>query len=108
MDYQVKISPAATLQLNQTACYISEILFVPETAKKWLGVMEEAILTLDTLPSRYPLTEEEPWHTKGIRKMIVKGFSVYYLVNEDKKVVTVTAVIYGKRDQINTLRDMEI
>ena len=108
MDYQVKISPTAALQLNQTVRYISEILLVPKIAKKWLGVMEAAILALDTLPNRYPLVEEEPWHTKNIRKMVIKGFIVYYLVNENKNVVTVTAVIYERRDQINALRDIEI
>lgn len=33
------------------------------------------------MPSRYHLTEEEPWHTKGIRKMHVKNFPVYYLMS---------------------------
>ena len=49
MDYLIKISPTATLQLNQIVKYISEILLVPETAKKWLDVIEKAILSLDTL-----------------------------------------------------------
>ena len=51
MDYLIKISPTATLQLNQIVKYISEILLVPETAKKWLDVIEKAILSLDTLPN---------------------------------------------------------
>lgn len=51
MDYLIKISPTATLQLNQIVKYISETLLVPEAAKKWLDVMEEAILSLDTLPN---------------------------------------------------------
>lgn len=108
MDYLIKISPTATLQLNQIVKYISQILLVPETAKKWLDVIEKAILSLDTLPNRHPLTEEEPWRTKGIRKMIVKGFIVYYWVNESTKTVTITAVIYGKKDQLNALKETEI
>lgn len=48
MDYLIKISPTATLQLNQIVKYISEILLVP---KKWLDVIEKAILSLDTLPN---------------------------------------------------------
>ena len=44
MYYLINISPRATLQLNQIVKYISETLLVPETAKKWLDVMEEAIL----------------------------------------------------------------
>ena len=51
MDYLIKISPTATLQLNQIVKYISETLLVPKTAKKWLDVMEEAILSLVILPN---------------------------------------------------------
>ncbi len=38
--------------------------------------------------------------------MPVKNFLVYYLVDEEKKAVWVTAVIYGRRDKISVLRDM--
>ena len=38
--------------------------------------------------------------------MPVKNFLVYYLVDEEKKVVWITAVIYGRRDQIAALFDM--
>ena len=57
---------------------------------------------------RYPLTEEEPWYTKGIHKMPFKNFLVYYLIDEDKKAVWITAVIYGRRDQITALADMSL
>lgn len=60
------------------------------------------------MPSRYHLAEEEPWHTKGIRKMSVKNFLVYYLIDEEKKAVWATAVIYGRRDQITALLDMSL
>lgn len=70
--------------------------------------MQSEIKKLNSMPSRYPLTEEEPWRTKGIRRMPVKNFLVYYLVDEEKKAVWVTAVIYGRRDQISALRDMPL
>ena len=70
--------------------------------------MQCEIEKLDFMPSKYPLTEEESWHTKGIRKMPVKNFIVYYLVSEEEKTVWVTAVIYGRRDQIAALLDMSL
>ena len=77
----------------------------PEIARKWADTLQSEIEKLDSMPSRYPLTEEEPWRTKGIRRITVKNFLVYYLVDEEKKTVWVTAVIYGRRDQISALRD---
>ena len=106
MRYEVKLTVQAIGQIEEAVQYISKILLEPETARKWADTLQCEIKKLDTMPSRYPLTEEEPWRTKGIRKMPVKNFLVYYLVDEEKKTVWVTAVIYGRRDQIAALLDM--
>ena len=60
-----------------------------------------------TIAVRFPVPAE-PWHTYGVRKMIVKNFFVYYLIEEYKRQVAVTAVIYGRRDQIAALREMTL
>ena len=38
--------------------------------------------------------------------MAVKNFLVYYLIDEESKSVFVTAVIYGRRDQLAALANM--
>lgn len=108
MRYDVRLTSQAIGQIEETVQYISKILLVPETARKWADTLQCEIGKLDSMPSRYPLTEEEPWHTRGIRKMPVKNFLVYYLVDEEKKTVWVTAVIYGRRNQIAALLDMSL
>ena len=108
MRYEVKLTVQAIGQIEEAVQYISKILLEPETARKWADTLQCEIEKLDTMPSRYPLTDEEPWHTKGIRKMPVKNFLVYYLVDEKKKAVWITAVIYGRRDQIAALLDISL
>ena len=108
MRYEVKLTAQAIEQIEETIQYISKILLAPEIARKWADVLQCKIGELDSMPSRYPLIEEEPWRTKGIRKMLVKNFLVYYLVDEENKTVWVTAVIYGRRDQISALLDMPL
>lgn len=108
MQYEVKLTAQAIGQIEETVQYISKILLEPETAQKWTDVLQCEIGKLDFMPSRYPLTEEEPWRTKEVRKMPVKNFLVYYLIDEKKKSVWVTAVIYGRRDQIAALSDMSL
>ena len=107
MEYKVKITPFAFSQLAETVNYISGVLLVPETAAKWLDVLQSSIRSLSSMPNRFPLTEEQPWREKGIRKLNVKGFFVYYLVDEERKTVTVTAVVYGRRDQISALKELD-
>ena len=107
MEYKVKITPFAVSQLAETVKYISDVLLAPETAAKWLDVLQSSIKSLSSMPNRFPLTEEQPWREKGIRKLNVKGFLVYYLVDEGHKTVTVTAVVYGRRDQIGALKELD-
>lgn len=108
MYYEVKLTPQATEQISETISYISHILLEPEIARRWVELLRQNISSLNLMPSRFPLIEEEPWRTKGIRKMTVKNFLVYYLIEEDKKEVIVTAVIYGRRDQLAALSDMPL
>ena len=63
---------------------------------------------MSVLPKKYPLIEEEPWRSEGVRKIVVKNFLVYYWIDEEYNKVQVTAVIYSKRDQINQLKNMEM
>ncbi len=74
--------------------------------RNWADTLQREIEKLDSMPARYPLTEEEPWRTKGIRKMSVRNFLVYYLIDEEAKTVWVTAVLYGGRDQITALPEL--
>ncbi|MDO4322453.1 MAG: type II toxin-antitoxin system RelE/ParE family toxin [Lachnospiraceae bacterium] len=108
MQYEVKLTPQAMEQIQETVSYISHVLLEPEIARRWADLLQQEISSLNSMPARFPLTEEEPWHTYGIRKMTVKNFLVYYLIDEEKKAVTVTAVIYGRRDQLAALLDMSL
>lgn len=106
MEYEVMMTPQAVEQIRETVLYISHMLLVPETASRWADFLQKAIASLNSMPSRYPLTEEEPWRTCGVRKMFVKNFLVYYLIDADQKKVFVTAVIYERRDQADILLSM--
>lgn len=105
MQYGVKLAPQAVKQIQETVSYISHILLEPEIATRWADLLQKEILSLNLMPARYPLIEEEPWRTQGIHKMTVKNFLVYYLIDDVNKEVTITAVIYGRRDQLTSLTD---
>lgn len=106
MEYNVTLTSQATEQIHHTILYISQVLQEPQTAKRWADLLYREIAGLQFMPSRYPLIDEEPWRTNGIRKMTVKNFLVYYTVNEEIKNVSVTAVIYGRRDRLSALVNM--
>ena len=83
MQYEVKLTSQAIGQIEEIVQYISKILLVPETARKWADTLQSEIAMLDKMP--------------------FKNFLVYYLIDEE---VWITAVIYGRRDQVSVLLDM--
>lgn len=106
MDYKVKLTDHAIAQLQEAVIYISKVLQASTVAKHWAARVKKELASLSTMPARYPLTEEEPWHTEGVHKMSVENFLVYYWIDEEKKIVWITAIVYARRDQLRVLREM--
>ena len=106
MEYHVKLTPHSIAQIQETIAYISKVLLAPETARAWSDFLEKEIAGLSSMPARFSAVEEEPWKSRGFRKMPVKNFIVYYYVDDKSKTVWITAVVYGRRDQLNALKDI--
>lgn len=96
MTYQVKLTNHALAQLKEAVGYISKVLLEPVVARCWSDRIKKEILTLDHMPLRYPLVDEDPWRTEGVRKMSVENFIVYYWVNEETTTVWITAIEIGR------------
>ncbi|BBB91744.1 MAG TPA: type II toxin-antitoxin system RelE/ParE family toxin [Methylomusa anaerophila] len=106
--YIVKITAQAEEQLQEIIKYIASELRVPKAALRLLDEIERAISSLSQFPQRIALTEEEPWRNSGIHKLPVKNFLIYFWIDEGNDKVQVTAVIYGQRDQIKQLSQMDM
>ena len=91
--------------LAELRSYIAEVLQAPGTALSYLGTLEKEIMSLSELPARYKLMEEEPWRSRGFRRLAVRRFYVYYRIDEAERRVYVTNVIYTRRDQLRALKE---
>lgn len=106
--YTIKITTQAQEQLRENIDYISYTLQAPATAMKMLDTLEKEIASLDRLPNRVPLTEEEPWRSQGIHKLPLKNYLVYFWVDEKAKKVQVIGIIYGRRDRRHQLSGLDM
>ena len=68
MIYKVKLTDSAISHLKEAIGYISKVLLEPEIARRWSEHIKKEISSLDCMPYRYPLVDEEPWKTEGIHK----------------------------------------
>lgn len=106
--YDVKITEQAKMQMRDIVRYIAHDLQAPGTARKMLNTLENEINALSVFPGSIPLTEEEPWHSQGVHKMTVRKYLVYFWIDEERKLVQIFAVVYGKRDQKCLLEQMDM
>lgn len=104
--YRVKITPQATEQLNMIRIYIECELKAPIAAKKLLLLFKEKMSRLTFMPQTYQTIDEESWRSRGVRKISVKNYYIYYWIEEEKKEVHILAVIYNKRDQNQQLLEL--
>ena len=63
---------------------------------KQYNCIADAILSLDTFPEKFRLLESEPEKAKEIRRMVVDNYSVFYVIKENR--VIVTDVLYSASD----------
>ena len=107
-QYRVYISSDALRHIKNTADYIATDLSNPLAANKFLDRILEKISQLDTLPNAYPLANRKCKRVRELRKLIVKSFIVYFVVDAEKLEVTILAVVYGKRDQFRQLQKLDL
>lgn len=63
---------------------------------RWKNPIADAILTLNELPERCPVMDAEPEHSRGIRRMLVDNYSVFYIIEGTR--VIITDVLYSASD----------
>lgn len=103
--FEVEITPQASEQIRKIRLYVSNELCMPMAANRLINKLEHEILSLSTMPERIPLVSEEPWHSKGIRKMVAGKHIIYFLIFDELCAVRVIAVVYERQDQKRQLEE---
>ncbi|MEQ8154228.1 MAG: type II toxin-antitoxin system RelE/ParE family toxin [Clostridiaceae bacterium] len=101
--YDIQITEPAEKDLYETGAYISKKLLEPETAKKVISRIAQEITSLEDMPLRNALVDDERLAYKGIRKTVVDNYIIFYIVTEESKTVTIIRILYGRRDWMNLL-----
>lgn len=101
--YNIQITQPAEEDLYEIGTYISKELLEPETAKKVISKIAKGINSLEDMPLRNSLVADEKLAYKGIRKIMMDNFIVFYIVTEESKTVTIIRILYSRRDWLNLL-----
>ena len=94
--YTVQITDKALADMEGIYEYIAVQLQAPENAMGQYNRIAEAIEKLDLFPERVRVMESEPEQSMGLRQLPVDNYSVFYVVKEER--VIVTRVLYSASD----------
>lgn len=90
--FHLKITPAATHDLDEIYYYIYNNLLASQAADNLLDDIEKAILSLCNFPYRCEYSHNEILRYKGYRRLVIHKYVVLYSVDEENKTVIVMRV----------------
>ena len=98
MNWEVEFTDQARHDLRDILDYITYELQEPQIAVNLVRQITKEILSLNQMPMRYRLYDEEPWHSRGLRFFPVGNYLVFYKTDDETEIVYVVRIMYGGRD----------
>lgn len=93
--YSVKLMNRALRDLDGIYDYIAHTLLEPETALNLVDRIEDAILSLETMPHRCPERKQGAYANQGYLQLFVENYTAVFRIDETKKTVIVVTVRYS-------------
>ena len=106
--YEIIVTPDAEADLWELHDHIANTLLAPDTAVEYVNSIEKIIATLSEMPQRIKLLDDEPWNSRGVRKVPAENFYIYFRIADDQNRVYILNVIYCKRDQLKALTNIKV
>ena len=80
--YIVEISDIAANDIEEITDYIAEDSV--QNALKWYEEVKEKIRSLDSMPERCPVADENPYFGFEVRCLLFNGYRILYRINGNK------------------------
>lgn len=103
MKYKVIRTDKADEQLREIIFYIADDSGSIDIALNYLDKIETAIKRLEDFPNSGSIPRYSVLKKQGYRVLIVERHLVFYKVNDKEHVVTIYAVVDGRREYKNLL-----
>ena len=104
MAYNVRIMEKAEEDLSEIVTYLSDTLYNSKVAYSLQEEFLEIKTNIEDNPYRYPLSNDLVLQGEGYRRFIFKkNYITLYLINDDKKEVSIMRIFYVKRDYNNLI-----
>ena len=103
MKYKIIRTDKADEQLREIIFYIADDSGSTDIALNYLDKIETAIRRLEEFSMSGSIPRYSILRKQGYRVLIAERHLVFYKVNEDEKVVTIYAIVDGRREYRNLI-----
>lgn len=104
-QYAVEITNEALADMEQLYNHIAYVLHAPENAMGQYNRIAEEILKLNKFSEQFRIVDSESERSKGMWRMLVDNYSVFYVIEGDR--VIVTDVLFSASDLESRLKNIE-
>lgn len=99
--YKIQFSKDARKDLKDIYIYIKYNLQEPITAKKLIDKIRKEIYKLENNPTIYAIIRDEIIKKRGIRRIKVNNYIVFYKVEEKNKIVEIVRIMHERSNWRN-------
>lgn len=100
MDFRVKFSNQAAVDLSEIINYISDVLHSPGAAERFYNEVDKRLNLISKNPFMYPLSRDDRLSSEGNRAAVIGNYLMFYMIDEANTHAYITRIVYGKRDII--------
>lgn len=101
--YKTQFSKDARNDLIDIYSYIKYNLQEPDIANKLKKKIKQEIYKLEDFPAIHSTIEEDLIKKLKIRKFTMNNYIVFYKIEEEKQIIQIVRIMYGRRNWINLL-----
>lgn len=94
--YEVLVTPDAYEDMAAIRDHVAKTIS-RAAAQSVLRSLRETMSSLGTMPARVKVVEDEPWHSRGVRRILSGNFFLYFRIVEEDAEVHVLNVLYARR-----------
>lgn len=98
--YEIEFTEDCRDEIREIYEYISENLDAQMAAKNLMKKMRDAVMNLKENPEIYMKIERKDRNKRDFRRLVVNNYVILYTIDEDKKIVYISHMYYGKRNYL--------
>ena len=103
-----RLTKRAKSDLDGIVSYIAVELANPQAASNFVDKLQDNIEEARTFPESGSLVHNEFLQVENVRKKLVGNYIMYYLPDEEEKIIYILCIVYVKRNLDEILKKLDI